>query len=87
MVRILGCVSIGFSRQFDDGFRLTHYGRCRAKQPVNVRACSPSDRPAERLKKGQPALAPSQPMGSTSPPLTQTSKWRWFAVERPVLPT
>src|SRR5690606_14861053 len=35
----------------------------------------------------QPALAASQEYGSTSPPLIQTSKCRWFAVERPVLPT
>lgn len=77
MVRMLGFLSIGFSRRFDDGFRLTHHGRCRAKQPVN----------AQGVLTDQPALAPSQAMGSTSPPLTQTSKWRWLAVERPVLPT
>lgn len=77
MVRILGFASIGFSRRFDDGFRLTHHGRYGAKRTVNVPG----------VLTNQPALAPSQAMGSTSPPLTQTSKWRWLAVERPVLPT
>ena len=82
MVRMLGFLSIGFSRRFDDGFRLTHHGRCRAKQPVNAQGVS-----VLAACEHQPALAPSQAIGSTSPPLTQTSKWRWLAVERPVLPT
>ncbi len=35
----------------------------------------------------QPALACSQAHGSTTEPLMWTSKWRWHAVELPVLPT
>jgi len=77
MVRMLGFMSIGFSRRFDDGFRLTHYEGCGAKREMNDTGVLAT----------QPALAPSQPIGSTRPPLTQTSKWRWLAVERPVLPT
>ena len=34
-----------------------------------------------------PALATSQAHGSTTEPLMCTSKWRWHAVELPVLPT
>ena len=99
MVRMLDIRSICFSRLFDDGFRLTHQARSGVKLRVNARrrvrkaqgasdqpALAPSDQPA-LAPSDQPALAPSQAMGSIRPPLTQTSKCRWFAVERPVLPT
>lgn len=86
MVRMLGIRSISFSRLCDNGFRLTHRERTRAKLQMNAR---------RRVRDGaswvggrrQPALAPSQAIGSMRPPLTQTSKCRWLAVERPVLPT
>lgn len=84
MVRILGFLSIGFSRRFDDGFRLTHPEGRGAKRRVNAQGVFTR---SDRFPTDQPALAPSQAIGSTSPPLTQTSKWRWLAVERPVLPT
>lgn len=77
MVRMLGIVSISFSCPFDDGIRLTHSAGCGAKREVNAR----------RVRGRQPALAASHACGSRSPPLTHTSKWRWLAVERPVLPT
>ena len=91
MVRMLDIRSICFSRLYDDGFRLTHQARNGVKLRVNARrrvreAQGASDQPA-LAPSDQPALAPSQAMGSIRPPLTQTSKCRWFAVERPVLPT
>lgn len=76
MVRMVGIRSISLSRLFDDGFRLTHPTGARAQQRVNDRRCV-----------RQPALIESQLPGSTRPPLIHTSKCRWFAVERPVLPT
>lgn len=77
MVRMLGIRSISLSHLYDNGIRLTHLPGYRAKREVNG---------VERVW-NQPALTDSHDMGSTSPPLIQTSKWRWFAVERPVLPT
>lgn len=78
MVRMLGIRAISFSRPYDNGIRLTHSPGCGAKLGMNSRVCSAGD---------QPALVASQEYGSTRPPLIQTSKWRWLAVERPVLPT
>lgn len=83
MVRMLGSRSISLSRLCDNGIRLTHPRLLGAKLPVNVRERVRNG----RADAGQPAFAASQPMGSTSPPLTLTSKCRWLAVERPVLPT
>lgn len=76
MVRMVGIRSISLSRLFDDGFRLTHPAGCGAEQRMNDRRCV-----------RQPALIESHEPGSTRPPLIHTSKWRWLAVERPVLPT
>lgn len=86
MVRMLDIRSICFSRLCDDGFRLTHPRRPGAKLRVNSpgRVCEGRSAGSVRT---QPALAASQAIGSISPPLTHTSKWRWLAVERPVLPT
>lgn len=78
MVRMLDIRSICLSRQYDNGFRLTHLAVCEAKRRVNGRRRVPED---------QPAFAASQEYGSTIPPLIHTSKCRWLAVERPVLPT
>lgn len=82
MVRMLGIRAISLSRPYDNGIRLTHSRRCRAKTTDELSVCLRRDQPA-----GQPALVASQEYGSTSPPLIQTSKWRWLAVDRPVLPT
>lgn len=79
MVRMSGIRAISLSRLCDNGIRLTHSPESGAKLPVNARGVSRCA--------AQPALAASHEYGSTSPPLIQTSKWRWFAVERPVLPT
>ena len=77
MVRMLDIRSICLSRQYDNGFRLTHADVCEAKRRVN----------GGRRVRNQPALTESHDIGSTRPPLIQTSKWRWLAVDRPVLPT
>ncbi len=84
MVRMVGIRSISFSRLCDNGLRLTHRERTRAKLRMNARR---RVRDRGSFAEGQPALAPSQAIGSMSPPLTHTSKCRWLAVERPVLPT
>ncbi len=86
MVRMFGIRAISLSRLCDNGIRLTHSPESGAKLPVNDRGVSTSGS-AGMGHPAQPALAASQEYGSTSPPLIQTSKWRWFAVERPVLPT
>lgn len=73
MVRMFGIRSISFSRLCDNGFRLTHQERAKAKRRMNA---------GRRVRNGtasgatQPALAASQAIGSMSPPLTCTSKWR-----------
>ena len=85
MVRMFGIRSISFSRLCDNGFRLTHQEHAKAKQRMNARRRVRKRSSGRR--RAQPALAASQAIGSMSPPLTCTSKWRWFAVERPVLPT
>ena len=77
MVRMLDIRSISLSHRYDNGIRLTHHAGCEAKRRVN----------GGRRVRNQPALTESHDIGSTSPPLIQTSKWRWLAVERPVLPT
>ena len=81
MVRMLGVRSISLSRRYDNGIRLTHSRGCRAKTTDELSVCPLGN------ARDQPALVASQEYGSTSPPLIQTSKWRWLAVERPVLPT
>jgi len=81
MVRMLDIRSICLSRPYDNGFRLTHAAVYEAKRKVNGRERVPG------AGDDQPAFAASQEYGSTIPPLIHTSKWRWFAVDRPVLPT
>ena len=79
MVRMPGIGSIGFSRPYDDALRLTHpsSGAKNAGQTCG----------GVSVTGGQPALAESQPMGSTRDPLTLTSKCRYAPYELPVLPT
>ena len=79
MVRMPGIGSIGFSRPYDDAPRLTH--------PFAARANRGQTRGGVSVAGGQPALAESQPIGSTRDPLTLTSKCRCAPYELPVLPT
>lgn len=83
MVRMSGVRAISLSRLCDNGIRLTHSPESGAKLRMNARGVSACGYGGV----AQPAFAASQEYGSTRPPLIQTSKWRWFAVERPVLPT
>lgn len=79
MVRMPGTCFIGFSRPYDNGYRLTD-------RSERDRTATPA--PKIALVDGrQPAFARNQPTGSSSEPFMWTSKCRWAPKERPVLPT
>ena len=66
MVRMLGNCSIGFSRPYDDGYRLAHPSEQRGNGAQTDDDVS-----------GQPAFARNQEIGSTREPFTCPSKCRW----------
>ena len=91
MVRMPGIRSIGSPSLISaSSFRVTHPHDTGVAGIMNVRwRVGARGAPTQTAWRGsrQPALALSQLIGSTSWPPTRTSKCRWFAVERPVLPT
>ncbi len=103
MVRMRGVQPIGSLRSLSVGnqanARSGHRGRGAVNDGGRVEERMPPPgagggirfscdcRDLAKAPRAQPAFACSQAHGSTTEPLMWTSKWRWQAVELPVLPT